>query len=66
MTSQSRPERHGSTTAAKGDDVELAGVPEEEGISPADAERRLDEDPDEQESYPDQPGHELGETQLED
>ncbi|RYP81580.1 hypothetical protein EKO23_23360 [Nocardioides guangzhouensis] len=66
MTSQSRPERHGSTTAAKGDDVELAGVPDEEGISSADAERRLDEDPDEQENFPDQPGHELAEEQFED
>lgn len=61
MTSHSRPDRHGSTTAAKGDDVELVGVPDEEDISPADAERRLDEDPAEQENYPDQPGHQRDE-----
>lgn len=34
--------------------IELDGVPEEEGISQADATERLDEDPDEQVNKPDQ------------
>jgi hypothetical protein len=34
--------------------VDLEGVPEEEGISPADAVDRLDEDPDKQVNKPDQ------------
>ena len=44
------------TTPGVGADgpVDLEGVPEEEGISTADAADRLDEDPDEQVNKPDQ------------
>ena len=48
-----KPDAHGATTAAKGADVELEGVPEEEDISKADAEERLDKDPEEQRNYTD-------------
>ena len=36
--------------------LDVEGVPEEEGVSDADAAERVDEDPDEQRNRPDQPG----------
>jgi hypothetical protein len=47
-------------------DIELEDVPEEEGISRADAEERVDVDPDEQVNRPDQTGPDGPVEDLED
>jgi hypothetical protein len=48
------------TTQKKKPDLELEDVPAEEGISEADAEERVDKDPDEEVNYPDQKAGEHG------
>jgi hypothetical protein len=42
------------TTQKKKPDLDLEDVPEEEGVSKADAEERVEQDPEEQVNYPDQ------------
>lgn len=46
------------TQMGKNPEPQMDGLPAEEDLSPADVEERMDEDPDEQSNFPDQPGHE--------
>ncbi|MET1059732.1 MAG: hypothetical protein ABWX84_09050 [Nocardioides sp.] len=58
MTSHSRPNINGPTTAAKDGSAKPDGVPERPD-APDDVEERLDLDPEEQVNLTDQPGHEV-------
>ena len=57
MTSHSKPDIHGPTTAAKETRVKPDGVPERDDGQPVDVDERLDQDPDEEVNLTDQPGH---------
>jgi hypothetical protein len=56
MTSHSRPDINGPTTAAKETRAKPDGTPEQDD-APADVDERLDQDPDEEVNLTDQPGH---------
>ena len=56
MTSQSRPDINGPTTAAKETAAKPEGLPEQ-ADAPGDIEERLDTDPEEEPSLTEQPGH---------
>jgi hypothetical protein len=58
MTSHSKPNINGPTTAAKDSAAKPDGVPERQD-APPDIEERVDQDPDEEVNLTDQPGHEV-------
>lgn len=55
----------GMSHQRKRQDPQIEDVPGEEDVDRADAVERLELDPDEQENYPDRPGHEAADTQRE-
>ena len=57
MTSYSKPDINGPTTAAKETRIKLDGVPEQDDGQPADVDDRLDRDPGDEVNLTDQPGH---------
>jgi hypothetical protein len=65
MTSHSRPDINGPTTAAKETAAKPEGMPERSD-APGDVEERLDTDPRQEPSLTEQPGHDVDKSLQED